>query len=293
MTYPTVITAMVTPFTANSKIDFIATQKLVNHLIDTGTDGILVCGTTGESPTLTEQEKLDLLKCVQETAQKRVAVIMGVGSNCTNGTVSFLEKVNAYKPDMILSVVPYYNKPSQEGIYQHFSVVAQATNIPIILYNIPGRTGINMAPVTVARLVKDYQNIVAIKQSCADMDAVSTLKQVCPADFIIYSGDDSLTLPMLSLGANGVVSVASHVVGLKLKKMIEAFSQGNTKLAQETHQELFPIFKGLFMAPNPTPVKKALVLKGILPNDNVRLPLVPITDQETSELTKILALYNS
>ncbi len=288
MKYPKIITAMVTPMTQNLEIDFTATQKLVNHLIATGTDGILVCGTTGESPTLSEREKIDLLRCVQETAQNRVPVIMGIGSNCTNGTIDFLKKINECKPDMILSVVPYYNKPSQEGIYQHFSAVANATDCPIILYNIPGRTGINMAPATVSRLANEFKNIVAIKQSCPDMDAVSTLKQLCPNDFIIYSGDDSLTLPMLSLGASGVVSVASHIAGKQIHTMIDAFTNGDNKTAQETHLALFPIFKGLFMAPNPTPVKKALVINGVIPTDTVRLPLVPITEKETEELKTIL-----
>ena len=289
MNYPTVITAMVTPFTADLKIDFIAVEKLVRHLIKTGSDGILVCGTTGESPTLTRKEKLDLLRCVQETAQQTVPVIMGVGGNCTTETLDFLAEVTLYGPDMILSVAPYYNKPSQEGIFEHFSALAKASKFPIILYNIPSRTGINMTSATIAKLATAHKNIVALKQSAPDMDFITALKQVCPADFIIYSGDDSLTLPMLSLGAKGVVSVASHIAGNQIQQMINLFMQGKVQSSLDIHQRLFPLFKGLFIAPNPTPVKNALMLRDIISTDTVRLPLVPVNATLSEEIKNILA----
>ena len=206
-----VITAMVTPFNEKREIDYPAVEKLARHLADNGSDAILVAGTTGESPTLTHDEEYELLYAVKGTVSGDAKIIMGAGSNSTRTAVDVAKKVETLGADAILSVVPYYNKPNQQGMIEHFGAIAKSTNLPIILYNIPSRTGVNMLPQTVAFLAKEYSNIVALKQSNSDLDLISELKAQCPKDFAIYCGDDSLTLPMLSLGAHGVVSVASHV----------------------------------------------------------------------------------
>ena len=285
-----IITAMVTPFKENFEVDYDSLEKLVNHLIATGSDTILVAGTTGECPTLTHEEEWDVLKFVLKTVNGRVKVIMGTGSNSTQTAVMTAKKAEELGADAILTVVPYYNKPNQRGMKAHFSAVAEAVKLPIILYNIPGRTGVNMLPATVAELAEKYSNIVAVKQSNADLDLISEMKSICPKDFVIYSGDDSLTLPMMSLGAFGVISVASHVVGLEMKEMISAFKNGNNVLALEKHIELFPIFKKLFMCPSPSPVKEMLSKMGIIKNV-LRLPLVNMTDEEKAEFYSVADNY--
>ena len=189
--------------------------------------------------------------------------------------------------DAILSVVPYYNKPNQKGMIEHFSAIAESTDLPIILYNIPGRTGVNMLPETVAFLAEKYNNIVGLKQSFPDMDKVTELKMLCPENFVIYSGDDSLTLPMLSLGAHGVISVASHIFGSEIKSMIRNFKSGELIAARNMHKKLYPVFRKLFMAPNPVPVKSALAYKGLI-HDYVRKPLAVLSDEEKIELFKII-----
>lgn len=285
-----VITAMVTPFNDNLQVDYTALEKLVEHLINNGSDAILVAGTTGESPTLTHEEELQLLAFVKEKAKGRVKIVMGAGSNSTQTAVEMSKKVEAAGADAILTVVPYYNKPSQKGMYEHFSAVAKAVNIPIILYNIPGRTGVNMCPSTVAKLAKEFSNIVAVKQSNSDLDLISDTRQLCPEDFVIYSGDDSLTLPMLSLGAHGIISVASHLVGKEIKSMIASFKSGDVKTAAEKHLHLYPFFKKIFMLPNPIPIKEVLSKKGLIKN-YVRLPLVTMDESEKSELYSVLNKY--
>ena len=285
-----VITAMVTPFDENLKIDYPSLEKLINHLVENGTDAILVAGTTGESPTLTHEEEWELLKFVIEKNNGRAKIIAGAGSNCTDTAVMMAKKFETMGADAILSVVPYYNKPNQRGIEEHFSAIAEAVKLPIILYNIPGRTGVNMLPKTVANLAKKYKNIVAVKQSNGDMDLISEMKQECPDDFVIYSGDDSLTLPMLSIGAYGVISVASHVAGNEVKKMISTFKNGKVQEALDLHKKLFPLFKKLFMCPNPIPVKEALSEMKIM-NNYVRKPLVTMNDQEREEFWKVVGKY--
>lgn len=285
-----IITAMVTPFNENKEVDYEALEKLVNHLINTGSDAILVAGTTGECPTLTHEEEWDVLKFVIKTVNKRVKVIMGTGSNCTETAVMTAAKAEELGADAILTVVPYYNKPNQRGMIAHFSAVAEATKLPIILYNIPGRTGVNMQPATIAELAKKYSNIVAVKQSNGDLDLISEMKMLCPNDFLIYSGDDSLTLPMLALGAHGVISVASHVVGNEMKQMIKLFKNGENAAALGKHQKLYPIFKKLFMCPSPSPVKDMLSKMGIIKNV-LRLPLVNMTEEEKDEFYSVADKY--
>ena len=278
-----VITAMVTPFNEKREIDYPAVEKLARHLADNGSDAILVAGTTGESPTLTHGEVYELLYAVKGTVSGDAKIIMGAGSNSTRTAVDVAKKVETLGADAILSVVPYYNKPNQQGMIEHFGAIAKSTNLPIILYNIPSRTGVNMLPQTVAFLAKEYSNIVALKQSNSDLDLISELKAQCPKDFAIYCGDDSLTLPMLSLGAHGVVSVASHVVGEEIKSMIHNYKSGQVKAARNMHQTLFPLFKKLFMAPNPVPVKAVLSRLKLIEN-YVRRPLFELNELERSEL---------
>ena len=235
-----VITAMVTPFNEKREVDFEALEKLVGHLINSSSDAILVAGTTGESPTLTHEEEYEILYAVKGQVSGSRKVIMGAGSNCTRTAVDTSKKAVELGADAILSVVPYYNKPNQQGIIEHFGAIAKAVDIPIIMYNIPGRTGVNMTPQTAAFLAKEYSNIVALKQSFPDMDTITELRSLCPEDFAIYCGDDSLTLPMLSLGAHGVISVASHVVGDEIKSLIHNFKSGQIKAARNMHQKLYP-----------------------------------------------------
>mgnify|MGYP005762663287 FL=1 len=283
-----VITAMVTPFNEKREIDYPAVERLTKHLVNTGSDAILVAGTTGESPTLTHEEEYELLYAVKGTVSGSAKVIMGAGSNSTRTAVDVTKKVESLGADAILSVVPYYNKPNQQGMIEHFGAIAKSTNLPIILYNIPSRTGVNMLPQTVAFLAKEYSNIVALKQSNPDLDLISELKAQCPKDFAIYCGDDSLTLPMLSLGAHGVISVASHVVGEEIKSMIHNYKSGQVKAARNMHQMLFPLFKKLFMAPNPVPVKAVLSRLKLIEN-YVRRPLFELNEIERSELFDCLS----
>lgn len=287
-----VITAMVTPFDSKREIDFNKAEKLTEHLIKHGSDTILVAGTTGEGPTLTHEEEFELLSTVKRANMNRAKVIMNAGSNSTDTAIRSAKWAEKEEVDAILSVVPYYNKPSQSGMIAHFSAIAKNTSLPIIIYNIPGRTGVNMQPATVAKLANEFDNIVGIKQSFADMDAITEMKMVCPEGFSIYSGDDSLTLPMLSLGAYGVVSVASHIVGTEMKSMIRNFKTGDVKAALNMHRSLYPVMKKLFMAPNPVPVKAALAHFGII-EDYVRNPLVELTPDEKEELFKVIDRYTA
>lgn len=283
-----IATAMVTPFDNKGNIDFAKTTKLVNYLIENGTDSLVVAGTTGESPTLTSEEKVALFRHVVKTVAGRVPVIAGTGSNNTYASVKLTKQASDAGVDGIMLVAPYYNKPSQEGLYQHFKEVAESTKLPVMIYNIPGRSAVNVLPETVIRLAQ-IENIVAVKEASGDLNAMTEIIANTPDDFALYSGDDGLTLPVLAIGGKGVVSVASHVIGLEMQKMIQAFVNGEHTKAAKIHQHLLPIMKGLFTAPNPTPVKAALQLRGFNVG-SVRLPLVPLTE---TERTKLMNLLNS
>lgn len=282
-----VITAMVTPMERSGAIDYDRVEALAKHLIATGSDALLVAGTTGESPTLTNEEEIELVSTVKRAVANKAKIILGAGSNSTESAIEYSKFAQKEEVDAILSVVPYYNKPNQRGIIEHFSAIAKNTTLPIILYNIPSRTGVMMEPKTVAFLANTFENIVAVKQSCSDMDKVTEMKMLCPDDFVIYSGDDSLTLPMMSLGAYGVISVASHLFGSEIKSMIRNFKTGEVVAARNMHKKLYPAFRALFMAPNPTPAKAALAYKGII-EDYVRKPLVALTDDEKIQLFKVI-----
>ncbi|MEH7343200.1 4-hydroxy-tetrahydrodipicolinate synthase [Bacillus sp. JJ1532] len=286
MNFGQVLTAMVTPFDHNGEVDFEATKNLVNYLIENGSDGLVVAGTTGESPTLTEEEKVALFKFVVEVAGGRVPIIAGTGSNNTRASISLTRKAEEAGVDGIMLVAPYYNKPSQEGMYQHFKAIAEATSLPIMLYNIPGRSVVNMSVETIVRL-SEIQNIVAIKEASGDLDAMAQIISQTPADFTLYSGDDGLTLPVLAIGGAGIVSVAAHIIGNEMQDMINSFKNGELQKAAAAHRELLPIMKALFNAPNPTPVKAALNLQGIQVG-GVRLPLVPLNNTEMTALQEVL-----
>jgi len=286
-----IITAMITPFNEDLKIDYPSLERLINHLIKTGSDAILVAGTTGETPTLSHEEEAELFAFVKKIVNGRIKIIMGAGSNSTETAVKSSIMAKEAGADAILSVVPYYNKPSQKGMYEHFASIAKAVDLPVILYNIPGRTGVNMQPSTIAKLACEFKNIVAVKQSNSDLDLISDIKSLCPDDFAIYSGDDSLTLPMMSLGAKGVISVASHIAGTEMKEMISAFKAGNNEKALKFHLHLYPLFRKLFMAPNPVPVKAALANFGII-KEYVRKPLVTLDENEKKELMAIINKYS-
>jgi len=286
MNFGQVLTAMVTPFDQNGDVDFNAARLLVNYLIENGTEGLVVSGTTGESPTLTLEEKVALFKLVVEEAAGRVPVIAGTGSNNTRASIQLTKLAAEAGVDGILLVVPYYNKPSQEGIYQHFKAIAESTVLPVMLYNIPGRCGVNMSVDTVVRLSMIH-NIVAIKEASGNLDAMAEIISKTPDHFSLYSGDDGLTLPVLAIGGTGVVSVASHIIGNEMQDMVTKFKNGQLEEAAAAHRNLLPLMKGLFAAPNPTPVKAALNMTGIRVGD-VRLPLVPLTNEEISTLEKLL-----
>jgi 4-hydroxy-tetrahydrodipicolinate synthase len=290
MNFGQVITAMVTPFDMNGEIDFDGTRNLVNHLIANGSDGLVVGGTTGESPTLSTEEKLALYQFVVEVTAGRVPVIAGTGSNNTKASISLTKAAEEIGVDGIMLVTPYYNKPNQEGLYQHFKTIAEATSLPVMLYNIPGRSVVNMSVETIVRLSK-IDNIVVMKEASGDLDAMAEIISKTPSNFTLYSGDDALTLPVLAIGGTGVVSVASHIIGNEMQEMMNQFKEGDHQEAASLHRKLLPIMKGLFNAPNPTPVKAALNMKGVSVGE-VRLPLVPLNNEEKSILELTMKMCN-
>ena len=257
-----VLTAMLTPFKSDGTVNYAIAEQLAAYLADHGTDTLVVCGTTGESPTLSWDEEYELFQVVQKAVAGKAKVIAGTGSNSSQEAIAATQKAEKLGLDGSLQVVPYYNKPPQEGLYQHFKAIAQSSpDLPIMLYNVPGRTSQNLQPETVARLA-EIPNIVAIKEASGNVDQASQIRRSTPPEFTIYAGDDSLTLPLLAVGAKGIVSVASHIVGPDLQQMIQAFEQGQIRTAAEIHLRLFPLFKALFLTTNPIPVKAAMKLRG-------------------------------
>lgn len=282
-----VLTAMVTPFKEDGSVNYELVEKLANHLISNGNDGLIVCGTTGESPTLSEEEKYQLFKVVKQTVGSKAKIIVGTGTNSTEKAIASTKKAAELGIDASLQVVPYYNKPSQEGLYKHFETIAKACpDLPMMLYNIPGRTGKNLEVETIANLAK-IDNIVAIKEASGGVEQTCKIRLATPADFAIYSGEDVLTLPMMTVGCIGVVSVAGHLVSKEIKEMIMAFEQGNTSLATEIQLKLYPLFKALFYTTNPAPVKAALKMQG-WDVGSLRLPLTEMPDNLKLQLEKVL-----
>lgn len=280
------LTAMVTPYYENLEVNYDKAGEIARHLADNGSDGIIVAGTTGESPVLTKEEKLKLLETVKKAVGDRVQVWAGTGSYNTKESVELSMEAEKLGADGVMLVTPYYNKPTQEGLYLHYKSIAEKVSIPVMLYNVPGRTSCNLLPETIQRLV-EIDNIVAVKEASGNMDQVSLLSTLIEDKAIIYSGDDSLTLPIMSLGGVGVVSIASHIIGNDIKEMIDSFVAGNIKRATEIHLKLFPVFKGLFITTNPIPVKEALNMLGM----NVggfRLPLTNASPQEKQKIKELL-----
>lgn len=273
-----IATAMVTPFQDNGDIDFEMVERLIEHLLSNGTDSIVVCGTTGESPTLSTEEKLQLIQFTVDKVKKRVPVVAGTGTNNTQQTIELTKKVESLGVDGIMLVAPYYNKPNQKGLYAHFEAVAKETSLPIVVYNVPGRTSSNILASTTIALSK-IPNIQVVKEASGDLDQMAKILKNTDEDFRVYSGDDSLTLPLLAIGGHGVISVASHIVGNEMQAMMKAFEEGRYHDAAKLHQTLLPIFKQLFTNPNPVPVKYAMSKVGFH-IEKVRLPLVEMPDEE-------------
>lgn len=286
MNFGNVLTAMVTPFDDHGHLDLERTSTLVEYLLAHRTEGLVIAGTTGESATLTKDEKIKLFNHVVKIVDKRVPVLAGTGTNNTAASIELTQEAEACGVDGIMLVTPYYNKPSQRGLYEHFSEIAQKTVLPIMLYNIPGRSVVNMSAETIIHL-STIENIVSVKEASGDLEQVAQIIENTSADFSVYAGDDGMTLPMLSIGADGVVSVASHVAGKEMDAMVQDFKKGNTKDAASSHRKLLPVMKGIFASPSPTPVKAALEMKGIQVG-GVRLPLIALTEQEKSNLKTLI-----
>ncbi len=281
-----VLTAMVTPFDEAGAVDYARAEALAKRLADGGSDGIVVAGTTGESPTLSDDEKVRLVRTVKGAVAGRAGVVAGTGTYDTKHSIHLTGEAKRAGADGILLVNPYYNRPSQDGLYAHFRAIAESTPLPCILYNIPGRTGVNAAPETIARLA-EIPNIVAVKEASGNLDQASEIRRRTPESFQIYSGDDSLTLPILAVGGTGIISVASHLVGREIQEMVKAFEQGDVRKALRIHLKLFPLFKVLFITSNPVPLKAALAFSGF-PVGKPRLPLVEATPKEKEQIAAVL-----
>ena len=283
------IVAIITPF-KNDKVDEPTLKKLVEFQINSGTNAIVPCGTTGESPTLSTEEHEHVIDVCIEAAKGRVPIIAGTGSNSTAEAVTLTKHAAKAGANGALSVSPYYNKPTQEGLYRHFKAISESANIPIVLYNIAGRTAVNIEPPTIARLAKDCKNIIGVKEASGSLDQMQTIKRLCPKEFILLSGDDALLLPVLSIGGTGVISVAANIVPKDILKLIAAFSSGNIAEAQKIHYQLLPLLKALFLETNPIPVKAAAALLGMC-SPEIRLPLCEMSASHQEQLKNALSEY--
>lgn len=281
-----VLTAIVTPFADDLSVDFDKAAELSAHLVGKGSDGIVVAGTTGEAPTLTKAEKLDLYRAVKNAVGDAASVVAGTGSNNTADSIELTRAVEGMGLDGVMLTGPYYNKPSQEGFYQHFKAIAQVTDLPVVLYNVPGRTSKNIEAATVLRLAEELDNVVAVKEASGDLEQISAICAGAPEGFVVYSGEDVLTLPMLAVGCFGVISVVSHLVGKQMAAMIAAYDACNNAEASRIHHSLLPMYKACFLGSgNPACVKRGLEIIG-LPVGGLRLPLVPATDGDTAIIRK-------
>lgn len=280
------ITAIVTPFDENFRVDYDKIVELAEYLLNKGSDGLVLTGTTGESPTLTIEEKLNIYKILVNTFKGKMKIIAGTGGNSTRDTIELSIKAEEAGVDGLMLVVPYYNKPPQEGLYRHFKSISKAVSLPIMLYNVPGRTGVNLTAETTLRLA-EVENIVAIKEASGNLEQITSICAGAPQGFAVYSGDDAMTLPVLSAGGAGVVSIASHLVGLELKEMINCFFAGNVEQAIKIHQRLMPLFKALFITTNPIPLKAAMNMVGLKIGEP-RLPLIPLPEHLNGNLRNLL-----
>lgn len=283
------IVAIVTPF-KNSRVDEKKLRDLIEFHIKNGTSGIVPCGTTGESATLSFEEHDHVIEVVIDQVKKRVPVIAGTGSNSTEEAIMLTRHAAKAGADASLQVSPYYNRPTQRGLYEHFKAVANAVSIPIILYNIASRTGVNIEPETIAKLARDCKNIAGIKEASGSLDQMSRIKQLCPEGFVLLSGDDSLTLPVLSIGGTGVISVVANIAPKDVAKMMSEFERGNITEARELHYKLLPLIKAIFLETNPIPVKTAMGLLGMCEPD-LRLPMCAMSQENEEKLKKALQEY--
>lgn len=280
------LTAMVTPFDSNLQVDHKQAAALAKKLVDNGSDGLVVAGSTGEAATLTAEEKIKLFATVLEAVGDRATVIAGTGSNDTMASIQLTKEAEKLGVHGAMVVGPYYNKPPQEGLFQHFKAISETTTLPLIVYNVPGRTASNILPSTILRL-SELKNIVAVKEASGSLEQVSEIVRNAPADFLVYSGDDGLTLPMLAIGGHGVISVAAHLVGKAMHEMIDAFLSGATSRAKELHLRLMPFFKVIFITTNPIPIKEAVNISGFNAG-GLRAPLIRATQSELATITTIM-----
>jgi 4-hydroxy-tetrahydrodipicolinate synthase len=283
------IVAIVTPFN-NGKIDEKKLRELIEFQIKNGTSGIVPCGTTGESATLSFDEHDRVIEITIEQVGKRIPVIAGTGSNSTDEAIMLTKHASHAGADASLQVSPYYNRPTQKGLYEHFKTIANSIEIPIILYNIASRTGVNIEPETIAKLARDCKNIVGVKEASGNLEQMSRIKQLCPANFALISGDDSLTLPVLSIGGTGIISVVANIVPKDVAGLVSEFQRGNIKKAQEIHYRLLPLIKAMFIETNPIPLKTALGLLGMCEPD-LRLPMCEMLPENLEKLKKALIDY--
>jgi len=282
---------MVTPFNADGSVNCEAAADFAEWLLANGSDGLVVEGSTGEAATMFMDEKIAVLKAVVERVNGRAPVIVGAGTNCTASTLELINAVEACGVDGLLVVGPYYNKPTQEGYYQHFAAVAKSTNLPIIVYNVPGRTGSNIEPKTVARLAAEFPNIVAVKEAAGNVAQTAELFRVLPENVTIYSGDDGLVLPFMAVGARGVISVLGNIGGQMLQDVMQLYSEGKVAEAAELNKKLVPLANSLFIESNPIPVKYAVTKVTGIDAGAPRLPLTPLSEGGVAKLDAILAEY--
>jgi 4-hydroxy-tetrahydrodipicolinate synthase len=281
------IVALITPFDDGGRIDFPVLDRLVEELIERGADGFVPTGTTGESATLSHEEHLAVIERVVKISRERVPVIAGTGSNSTEEAIALTRGAKKAGAHAALLITPYYNRPTQEGLYQHFKAIHDAVDLPLILYNIPSRTAVQLEPETIGRLA-ELPRIVGIKDSTSSVSFLSHVMRRVPPSFVVLSGDDLFTLALLSLGGKGVISVAGHLVPEKMKAMIQAFEEGKFEEARRIHHTLFPLFDALFLETNPAPIKEALYLLGKIPSPHLRLPLVRVRETTRSRLREVL-----
>lgn len=282
------LTAMVTPFNADGSINYEAGADFADWLLANGSDGLVVEGSTGEAATMDMDEKIKFMQTIVARVNGRAKIVAGAGTNCTASTIDLVKKMEACGVDGVLVVGPYYNKPTQEGYYQHFAAVAKATKLPIIVYNVPGRTGGNIAPETVARLAADFSNIVAIKEAAGNVAQTAELYRVLPENFSIYSGDDGLILPFMSVGACGLISVLANVNGNILQQLMQAYSEGRVKDAADLNKVMVPLAKAMFIESNPIPIKAAVTKVTGIDAGAPRLPLTPISAAAEAKLDAAL-----
>lgn len=282
------LTAMVTPFNADGSVNYAAGADFADWLLANGSDGLVVEGSTGEAATMDMDEKIKFMQTIVARVNGRAKIVAGAGTNCTASTIDLVKKMEACGVDGVLVVGPYYNKPTQEGYYQHFAAVAKATKLPIIVYNVPGRTGGNIAPETVARLAADFSNIVAIKEAAGNVAQTAELYRVLPEDFSIYSGDDGLILPFMSVGACGLISVLANVNGNLLQQLMQAYSEGRVKDAADLNKVMVPLAKAMFIESNPIPIKAAVTKVTGIEAGAPRLPLTPISASAEAKLDAAL-----